>query len=33
VVERREGKNILVAVQRLCHTAALGLLPFLITQH
>jgi hypothetical protein len=33
VVERREGKNIPVVVQRLCHTAALGLLPVLITQH
>ena len=33
VGERREGKNIPVAGQRLCHTAALGLLPVLITQH
>src|SRR5215216_5676950 len=33
VVERREGKHRPVAVQRLCHTAARGLLPVLITQH
>src|SRR5215217_1790588 len=33
VVERREGRNIVVAVQRLCHTAARGLLPLLLTRH